>query len=154
MSKLNISFSNLKRIGAMSLAIMTFSGCSKAVANTTSSQNESNSYVAGSYLDESSIDENSLKTNLTEIAVVDATNGENIPGAMLQIKDENGKVIIEFVTTHDSHYVELKSGKYTLIETIAPEGYESSYNVISFNVCDGGKLVKIINEPIQKVKTR
>ena len=149
MSKLNISFSNLKRIGAMSLAIMTFSGCSKAVANTTSSQNESNSYVAGSYSDEL-LDE----INFTEIGAVDATTGRNIAGATLVIRDENGDIVYEFVTTDERIFINLKIGNYTLIETIAPEGYEvSSSNVISFKVGSDNSAI-IINKPQKKVKTR
>ena len=148
MSKLNISFSNLKRIGAMSLAIMTFSGCSKAVANTTSSQNESNSYVAGSYSDEL-LDE----INFTEIGVVDATTGRNIAGATLVIRDENGDIVYEFVTTDERIFINLKIGNYTLIETIAPCGYESSSNVISFKV-GSDKSAIIINDPQKKVKTK
>ena len=145
MSKLNISFSNLKRIGAMSLAIMTFSGCSKAVAN----QNKNNSDYAESYSDEL-LDE----INFTEIGVVDATTGRNIAGATLVIRDENGDIVDELVTTDERIFINLKIGNYTLEETIAPEGYEvSSSNVISFKV-GSDKSAIIINKPQKKVKTR
>ena len=146
MSKLNISFSNLKRIGAMSLALMTLSGCSNAVTN----QNGNDSDYSGSYSDESFSDE----INLIEIGAIDATTGKNIGGSTLEIRDENGDIVDKLVTEDDVLiFVELEPGKYTLIETIAPCGYESSSNVISFKV-GSDKSAIIINKPQKKVKTR
>lgn len=142
MSKLkNIS----SKILATSLAVMTFSGCSNAFAN----QNKKDSDYAGSYSDEL-LDE----INFTEIGAVDATTGRNIAGATLVIRDENGDIVDEFVTTDERIFINLKIGNYTLIETIAPEGYEvSSSNVISFKVGSDNSAI-IINKPQKKVKTR
>ena len=45
-------------------------------------------------------------------------------GCDLTIKDYDGKVIDEWVSTTEPHMIEdLKPGIYTLNETIAPEGY-------------------------------
>ena len=70
------------------------------------------------------------------ISKKDVTTGKELPGATLQIIDENGNVVEEWVTTNEPHMIEGKliAGKeYTLKEIIAPEGYEIT-NEIKFTV--------------------
>ena len=77
----------------------------------------------------------------TNISKEDATTGKELPGATLVIKDEKGKVIDKWVSTDTPHKVEgLKPGKYTLTETIAPDGYRLSTETIEFTVTKEGKV--------------
>lgn len=78
------------------------------------------------------------------ITKYDATNSKELPGAHLEIKDENGNIIDEWISTEEQHVVKLKVGsKYTLTETIAPDGYAVS-ETITFTVDDNGKIVQQI----------
>lgn len=66
-------------------------------------------------------------TTKVRISKQDVTTGKELPGATLQIIDENGNVVEEWVSTNEPHMIEGKliAGKeYTLKEIIAPEGYE------------------------------
>ena len=66
-------------------------------------------------------------TTKVQISKQDITTGEELPGATLQIIDEDGNVVEEWVSTNEPHMIEGKliAGKeYTLKEIIAPEGYE------------------------------
>ena len=77
----------------------------------------------------------------TTISKEDATTGKELPGATLVLKDEKGNVIDEWVSTDTPHIVEgLKPGKYTLSETIAPDGYRLSTETITFEVTKEGKV--------------
>ena len=75
-----------------------------------------------------------------KISKQDIATGKELPGAHLVVKDASGKIIDEWVSTTTPHYMgELAEGKYTLIETISPKGYELSDEVIEFTVtADGG----------------
>ena len=77
----------------------------------------------------------------TTISKADATTGKELPGATLVLKDEKGKVIDKWISTDTPHKVEgLKPGKYTLSETIAPDGYRLSTETITFEVTKEGKV--------------
>lgn len=55
---------------------------------------------------------------------IDAATGEAIAGAKLQLKDQNGNVIREWVTDGNPYVVtDLPAGKYTLTEIETPAGY-------------------------------
>lgn len=55
----------------------------------------------------------------------DVTGEEEIPGAHIEVKDENGNTVDEWVSTDESHPISgLEEGKeYTLIEVVAPDEY-------------------------------
>lgn len=77
------------------------------------------------------------------ISKTDVTQSNEVPGATLVVKDESGKVIDSWVSTDKTHKITLKSGKYSLTETIAPKGYKLSKTTIYFMVDDiGGLFVK------------
>ena len=79
-------------------------------------------------------------TTKVTISKKDITNGEEIPGAKLEIKDENGNVVESWTSTDEPHYIEkLPIGKYTLSETTAPDGYETTEDVV-FEVKDTGEI--------------
>lgn len=81
-------------------------------------------------------------TTKVEISKKDITNEEELPGATLQVIDENGEVIDEWVSTEEAHYIEgvLIAGKtYTLYEVISPDGYVVA-NSIDFTVSEDGSI--------------
>ena len=91
-------------------------------------------------------------TTKVEISKLDITNDEELVGATLQIIDENGEVIEEWVSTNEPHYIEAKliAGKtYTLTETAAPDGYTIA-NSIDFTVNEDGTVNTVVmyDEPI------
>ena len=68
------------------------------------------------------------------------TEGNELKGAKLQIVDEKGNVIEEWTSDGTNHIVtKLKAGKYVLIETAAPDGYEIATD-ISFEVFEDGTV--------------
>ena len=81
----------------------------------------------------------------------DATTGEELPGAYLEIRDENGEIVEAWISGDTPHRVEgLKPGKYTLTETIAPDGYELSKETVEFIVKEDGTvdgMVIMYNKP-------
>ena len=78
------------------------------------------------------------------ISKQDITTKEEVPGATLVIRNSDGKVVEKWVSTNKPHtFDELKPGKYTLEETIAPEGYILSKEVINFTVKEDGEIKKI-----------
>ena len=85
-------------------------------------------------------------TTKVQISKQDITTGEELPGATLQIIDEDGNVVEEWVSTDEAHFIEGKliAGKeYTLRETIAPDGYEIA-NEISFTVNEDGSVTEVV----------
>ena len=84
------------------------------------------------------------------ISKKDITNGEELPGATLVIKNSKGEVVETWVSTNEPKQIKvLPVGKYTLTETVAPEGYELSSETIEFEVKEDGKIktVTMYNTP-------
>ena len=85
-------------------------------------------------------------TTKVRISKQDVTTGKELPGATLQIIDENGNVVEEWVSTNEPHMIEGKliAGKeYTLKEIIAPKGYEIA-NEIKFTVNADGTVTEVV----------
>ena len=85
-------------------------------------------------------------TTKVRISKRDITTGEELPGATLQIIDEDGNVVEEWVSADEAHLVEGKliAGKeYTLREIIAPDGYEIA-NEIKFTVNADGTVTEVV----------
>ena len=85
-------------------------------------------------------------TTKVQISKQDITTGEELPGATLQIIDEDGNVVEEWVSTDEARFIEGKliAGKeYTLRETIAPDGYEIA-NEIKFTVNADGSVTEVV----------
>lgn len=79
-----------------------------------------------------------------EISKVDITNEKELPGATLQIKTEDGKIIEEWVSTDNPHMFEkLPVGKYVLSEKLPAAGYTTAED-IPFEIKDTGEIQKII----------
>ena len=80
-----------------------------------------------------------------KVSKQDITNGKELPGATLVIKDINGNQIDSWISGNEPHYIEgLKEGNYTLTETIAPEGYELSTETIKFTLKADGKVETVV----------
>ena len=85
-----------------------------------------------------------------QISKVDITNEEELPGAELEIRDSEGNVIEKWTSTEAPHQIDrLPVGKYTLVETMAPEGYTLSTTEVEFQVSETGDIqtVTMVNQP-------
>ena len=98
-----------------------------------------------------------MKDDHTKVVISkkDITNGEELPGATLQIINETGNIVEEWVSEEEPHLVEyLPVGSYILREITAPEGYASAVDV-SFTVTETGGIqpVEMVDD-ITKVSIR
>lgn len=85
----------------------------------------------------------SLTTTQVEISKVDITTGNELPGATLVVKNSKGNVIDTWVSTDKKHVIKnLPAGKYTLIETIAPDGYVRAKEAV-FEVKADGSITNV-----------
>ncbi len=96
-----------------------------------------------------------VPTGKVQVSKQDITNSKELPGATLVIHDCNGKEVAKWVSTTEPHYIEAlpvttDTCKYTLTETIAPEGYELSSESIQFEVKDDGSVTAVVmkNTPL------
>lgn len=92
------------------------------------------------------------KYTKVKISKQDITTKEEIPGAVLIIKDSKGKEIEKWTSTDKPHYIKrLPVGKYTLTEITAPDGYKKT-ETVKFKVKETGKVQKVVmyDEPIPK----
>ncbi len=79
-----------------------------------------------------------------QISKQDITTKEELPGAHLTIKDTEGNVVEDWVSTDVPWYIEkLPAGKYTLIEVSAPDGYEVAEN-IEFEIKPTGEIQTLV----------
>lgn len=89
------------------------------------------------------------------ISKQDITNKEELPGATLIVKDENGTEIDKWVSTNEPHLIEgLGEGTYTLTEITAPDGYSLNEETITFKIDANGALsgtTVMYNTPIPDV---
>lgn len=91
--------------------------------------------------------ENTAIEKLVNILKVDAATGNPLSGATLVVKDSDGNVIEEFVTTTEPHTITgLKNGTYTVEEINAPEGYTKSDEVYTFTISDKTPTALVIFE--------
>ena len=85
------------------------------------------------------------------ISKQDITNGKELPGARLVVKDSKGNVVDEWISGTTPHLIEGLNAneKYTLTETIAPDGYILSEETVEFTVSEDGSMTKIVmyNKP-------
>ena len=83
----------------------------------------------------------------------DITDSKEIAGAKLEVIDSNGKIVEEWTSTDKPHRInKLATGKYTLRETTAPDGYLVAEDV-SFEVKATGEVQKVVmKDDYTKVK--
>ena len=85
-------------------------------------------------------------TTKVKISKRDITTNEELPGATLQIIDENGNIVEEWVSTSEPRYIEGKliAGKeYIFREITAPNGYEVA-NDVRFIVNEKGEVTEVV----------
>ena len=90
-------------------------------------------------------EEISNQPTITEFTKVDLTGGQEIEGAKMQILDQDGKVVEEWVSKKEPHVVyALESGEYVLHEEQAPteQGYVRAEDV-KFVVEETGDVQKV-----------
>ena len=91
--------------------------------------------------------ENTAIEKIVNILKVDAETGNPLAGATLVVKDSEGNVIEEFVTTEEPHTItDLKDGEYTVEEIAAPEGYKKSDEIYKFTISDESPTALVIFE--------
>ena len=80
-----------------------------------------------------------------KISKKDITNGDELPGAHLQVTDQEGNVVDEWISTDEPHYIEklVVGHKYTLTETIPADGYTTAAD-IEFIVKDTGEVQTVV----------
>lgn len=97
--------------------------------------------------------ENKAIEKLVNILKVDAKTGNPLKGATLVVKNSDGEVIEEFVTTEEPHTITgLKDGTYTVEETKAPEGYKKSDEIYEFTISDETPTAVIMFENYEEVE--
>ena len=93
-----------------------------------------------------------------KISVIE--NGNNslfVPGFTLVIKNSNGEVVDTWVSGFEPHKVKgLEPGKYSLMATMAADGYICDYESIDFEIIPGVNDTAIFMETksLEKVKGR
>ncbi|WP_415348330.1 SpaA isopeptide-forming pilin-related protein [Clostridium perfringens] len=84
--------------------------------------------------------ENKVKTGDVDFTKTDVATGENIEGAKIEIvgvEEQNKHIKVDFTSSKDGNRFTLPEGKYEFRETQAPEGYELSTEVGTFEIKDG-----------------
>ena len=85
----------------------------------------------------------------------DFTNGKEIPGAKLILKNSAGEKVDEWISTSEPHLISaLPVGKYRLTEILAPDNYVLSTETVEFEVKNTGNIqaTQMYNEPEVKVE--
>ena len=86
-----------------------------------------------------------LRTSV-DISKQDITNGKELPGAKLEIRDTDGNLVEGWTSTKTSHTVrglELEKA-YTLTETRAPDGYTEAESIVFKLVQEGNEQSNIV----------
>lgn len=89
-----------------------------------------------------------------EFTKTSLTDGKEVEGAALQITDEDGKVVEEWVSAKEPHIIrELVAGKtYQMVETKPADGYVTAES-ITFTVEDTGEVQKVVmKDDVTKVE--
>ena len=88
--------------------------------------------------------ENKVKTGEVDFTKTDVSTGENIEGAKIEIigvDEQNKHIKIDFTSSKEGNKFTLPEGKFEFRETQAPNGYELSTEVGTFEI-KGGEITK------------
>lgn len=78
-----------------------------------------------------------------EIHKIDKSSGKELKGALLQIFNQQGEIIQEWLSSERALYLEgIPAGEYILHEELAPEGYAQAED-IAFQIGEGDETVRI-----------
>lgn len=85
-----------------------------------------------------------------QISKQDITDGKELPGAQLTVRDAQGAIVADWTSTEEPHYLNLAAGTYTLTEVVAPSGYCKA-ETITFEVTDTAEIQKVVmyDRPIE-----
>lgn len=88
-----------------------------------------------------------MKDKIVVVTKTDMTNGNELEGAEMEVTDENGNVIDNWISTKEPHQVKgLEEGRtYILKETTAPYGYEITEEI---------KFVVTTDKDVQKIEMK
>ena len=92
--------------------------------------------------------DDTIKVNISK---KDITNGEELPGATLVLRDSEGQEVERWTSTNTPHHIEkLPAGDYTLTEVSAPLGYAMA-EAVEFTVLPTGEIqtVTILDDVIK-----
>ena len=94
------------------------------------------------------------EATIFEITKSDLTTGEELPGAKLEVTDQDGTVVDEWTSGTEPHIIkELEVGKeYTLTETLPADGYVTAES-ITFTVENTAEVQKVeMKDDVTKVE--
>ncbi|MEC0046808.1 SpaA isopeptide-forming pilin-related protein, partial [Bacillus cereus] len=85
------------------------------------------------------VENEQLDKGSVEIIKMAAESKEVLSGAVFEVHDEKGKVVVKVTTDKDgkAKITDLSVGNYTLVEVEAPKGYEKLTNPIPFEITNG-----------------
>ncbi len=83
-----------------------------------------------------------LNTPLGGIDISNLADGgeEELAGATLVIKDNDGKEVATWTTTESKYHIVLEPGEYTLVETVVPSEYVLNKKTVTFTVLADGTV--------------
>lgn len=94
-----------------------------------------------------------IASSKVTITKIDAETKEILQGATLVVKDKDGKIVAEFVTSEDPYTIyDLADGEYEVIETKAPEGYIISEKTYKFTIDDKNREHNITFENYKEIR--
>lgn len=78
---------------------------------------------------------NEAKERVVNIVKIDKSTGKPLAGAVIVVRDADGKEVVRFTSTTDPYVLTgLKDGTYTVEEISAPNGYQKSDEIYSFTL--------------------
>ncbi|MED3388008.1 SpaA isopeptide-forming pilin-related protein, partial [Bacillus thuringiensis] len=85
------------------------------------------------------VENEKLDKGSVEITKMAAESKEVLSGAVFEVHDDKGKVVVKVTTDKDgkAKIADLSVGNYTLVEVEAPKGYEKLTNPIPFEITNG-----------------
>ena len=85
-----------------------------------------------------------IVSSKVSILKVDTNTKQPLAGAVLVLKDSNGKEITKWTSTVNAHVIRnLSNGTYTVEEESAPNGYRLNKNKASFTISDDKRDIRI-----------
>lgn len=92
-----------------------------------------------------------ISTSKITVVKVDANTKQPIAGAVLVLKDKNGKELTRWTSDINAHVVNnLPNGEYTIVEEKAPNGYLVNKKDTKFTITDTNRSIKITIEDAPK----
>ena len=92
-----------------------------------------------------------ISSSKITVTKVDSVTKQPIAGAVLVLKDENGKEITRWTSEINAHIVRnLPNGKYSIVEESAPKGYLINKKATEFTITDSNRNISITIEDAPK----